>query len=69
MTLHNINSSRFAMYYEVYFSPEFKLSGGKFSGVCDHDLDFFFFFAGGWGGGVFDDQIVNPMNTAFRLNQ
>ncbi|KAJ7358700.1 Unconventional myosin-VI [Desmophyllum pertusum] len=25
----NINSSRFAMYYEVYFSPEFKLSGGK----------------------------------------
>ncbi|KAJ7358696.1 Unconventional myosin-Ie [Desmophyllum pertusum] len=28
-TIQNINSSRFAMYYEVYFSPEFKLSGGK----------------------------------------
>ncbi|KAL9962674.1 hypothetical protein ACROYT_G031796 [Oculina patagonica] len=29
VTVHNSNSSRFAMYYEVYFSPEFKLSGGK----------------------------------------
>ena len=28
-TVQNSNSSRFAMYYEVYFSPEFKLSGGK----------------------------------------
>ena len=30
VTIQNSNSSRFAMYYEVFFSPEYKLSGGKF---------------------------------------
>ena len=29
VTVQNNNSSRFAVYYEVYFSPEFKLLGGK----------------------------------------
>ncbi|XP_022798201.1 myosin-IIIb-like [Stylophora pistillata] len=29
VTAQNRNSSRFAMYYELYFSPEMKLSGGS----------------------------------------
>lgn len=42
VTAQNRNSSRFAMFYEVYFSPEMKLSGGRLDCVqIDVSLLFF----------------------------